>query len=193
MRLILASSSPYRKEMLERLDMPFTTVSPAIDETPKPEESPTSLALRLSLAKALAVVRAHPGALVIGSDQVATIDGTPIGKPGNFQRARAQLKQLSGQTVEFHSALCVTDGQRHEIKDVVTLCRFRQLNDDEISSYLQREQPYDTTGSAKAEGLGIALMNSMHSDDPTAIIGLPLIALCRMLRSFGIDPCNVWK
>ncbi|RTZ42488.1 septum formation protein Maf [Candidimonas sp. SYP-B2681] len=193
MRLILASSSPYRKEMLERLAIPFTTVAPAIDETPLPGESPTALALRLSLAKAMAVIPAHPDALVIGSDQVATIDGSPIGKPGDFDRARAQLKQLSGQTVEFHSALCVTDGQRHEINDIVTVCRFRNLNDDEIDHYLRYEQPYDTAGSAKAESLGIALMDSMQSDDPTAIIGLPLIALSHMLRSFGINPLTYGK
>lgn len=174
--------------MLERLGVPFTAISPNVDETPLPSESPTSLALRLSLAKAQAVTCAHPGTLVIGSDQVATIDGSPIGKPGNFDRARAQLTQLSGQTVEFHSALCVSDGQRHEIADIVTLCRFRSLTRDEIDAYLRREQPYDTAGSAKAEGLGIALMESMQSDDPTAIIGLPLIALSRMLRSFGLNP-----
>ena len=116
------------------------------------------------------------------------MDGSPIGKPGNFERALNQLGQLSGQTVEFHSALCVSNGQRHEIADVVTLCRFRHLDTDEIVSYLHREQPFDTAGSAKAESLGIALMESMQSDDPTAIIGLPLIALSRMLRSFGMNP-----
>ncbi len=188
MRLILASSSRYRQEMLERLGLPFTAVSPDIDETPLPGESPATLALRLSLAKAQAVAPAYPGALVIGSDQVATMDGSPIGKPGNFERAAAQLEQLSGQTVEFHSALCVSDGRRHEIADIVTRCRFRSLTEAEIVSYLRREQPYDTAGSAKAEGLGIALMESMQSDDPTAIIGLPLIALSRMLRAFGLNP-----
>src|SRR5690606_15504690 len=187
MRLILASSSRYRQEMLERLGIPFVAISPDIDERPLPDESPTALALRLSLAKAQAVIPAHPGALVIGSDQVATIHGEPIGKPGSFERARAQLEQLSGQTVEFHSALCVSNGQRHETADIVTLCRFRPLTAEEITAYLHREQPYDTAGSAKAEGLGIALMESMQSDDPTAIIGLPLIALSRMLRSFGIN------
>lgn len=188
MRLILASSSRYRQEMLERLGVPFIAISPDVDETPLPDESPTALALRLSLAKAQAIIPAHPGALVIGSDQVATIQGEPIGKPGSFERARAQLEQLSGQTVEFHSALCVSNGQRHETADIVTLCRFRSLTADEIAAYLHREQPYDTAGSAKAEGLGIAVMESMQSDDPTAIIGLPLIALSRMLRSFGINP-----
>ncbi len=188
MPLILASSSPYRQEMLQRLGVPFTAIAPNIDESPIANESPTALALRLSVAKAAAVAQAHPNALIIGSDQVATVDGTPIGKPGDFEGARRQLRQLGGQTVEFHSALCVTDGRRREVADVVTLCRFRQLNEDEITSYLRREKPYDTAGSAKAEGLGIALMDSMQSDDPTAIIGLPLIALCRMLRSFGLNP-----
>ncbi|MGB6105953.1 MAG: Maf-like protein [Pusillimonas sp.] len=188
MRLILASSSPYRRELLLRLGIPFTTVSPNIDESPLPGETPAALALRLSIAKARAVAPGHPGALLIGSDQVATLSGAPIGKPGDFERAKAQLEQLSGQTVEFHSALCVSDGQRHEVEDVVTRCRFRRLSTQEITTYLHREQPYDTAGSAKAEGLGIALMDSMRSDDPTAIIGLPLIALSRMLRSFGLNP-----
>ncbi|HEY9573809.1 MAG TPA: Maf family protein, partial [Pusillimonas sp.] len=153
-----------------------------------PDESPAQLALRLSMAKAQAVIAKHPGAVVIGSDQVATVDGTPIGKPGSFERAREQLVQLSGRTVEFHSALCVSDGRRHHSDDIITFCRFRTLTDDEITRYLRLEQPYDTAGSAKAEGLGIALMDSMRSDDPTAIIGLPLIALARMLRSFGLNP-----
>jgi septum formation protein len=171
MRLILASSSPYRRDMLQRLGLPFTTVSPGVDETPGLADTPWEL-----------------GSIVIGSDQVATFDGAPIGKPGNFERARAQLAQLSGQAVEFHSALCVTDGARTETEDVVTVCRFRQLSDSEIVNYLRREQPYDTAGSAKAEGLCIALMESMQSGDPTAIIGLPLISLSGMLRRFGLDP-----
>lgn len=188
MRLILASSSRYRKEMLERLCVPFTAISPDIDESPMHGETPAQLALRLSMAKAQAVVQAQPGAVVIGSDQVATVDGSPIGKPGSFERARQQLLRLSGRTVEFHSALCVSDGRRYLTDDIITFCRFRTLTDEEITRYLHREQPYDTAGSAKAEGLGIALMDSMRSDDPTAIIGLPLIALARMLRAFGIDP-----
>lgn len=188
MRLILASSSRYRQEMLARLGLPFTAIPPNIDETPLPQENPAQLALRLSIEKAQAVAMQHPDALVIGSDQVATMDGDPIGKPGSFERAQAQLRRLSGQAVEFHSALCVTDGKRQETADVVTICRFRALGDAEIDTYLQRERPFDTAGSAKAEGLGIALMDSMQSDDPTAIIGLPLIALCRMLCSFGLNP-----
>lgn len=188
MRLILASSSRYRAEMLERLALPFTAISPDIDETPLPDEAPAQLAIRLSMAKALAISQANPDAIVIGSDQVATLGRAPIGKPGNFEAARAQLRQLSGHTVEFHSALCVSNGQRSNVDDVVTLCRFRNLSPTEIDTYLRREEPYDTAGSAKAEGLGIALMESMRSDDPTAIIGLPLIALCRMLRAFGLNP-----
>ncbi len=191
MRLILASSSPYRREMLQRLGLPFTAVSPDIDESPLAGETPWALALRLSQEKARAVAALHPGCLVIGSDQVATYNGTPIGKPGDFGRAQAQLETLSGQTVEFHSALCVSDGLRTETDDVVTVCQFRTLSQQEITNYLHREQPYDTAGSAKAEGLGIALMDSMQSSDPTAIIGLPLIALCRMLRSFGLNPLVV--
>ncbi|MYN13702.1 septum formation protein Maf [Pusillimonas sp. TS35] len=188
MRIILASSSPYRRELLQRLQLPFTTVSPGVDETPLPGEAPSALALRLARAKALAVAAAHPGHLVIGSDQVATHNGEPVGKPGNFERAAAQLAMLAGQKVEFHSALCVTDGTQLVIDDVVTVCRFRALSENEITHYLRREQPYDTAGSAKAESLGIALMDSIESSDPTAIIGLPLIALCQMLRGFGINP-----
>lgn len=188
MRLILASGSRYRREMLARLRVPFTSVPPEIDETALPGETPAAVALRLSLAKAQAISKVYPGAVVIGSDQVATLDGKPIGKPGNIQRAREQLRNLSGKTVEFHSALCVLDGQRHELDNVITRCVFRDLTEEEIETYLHIEQPFDTAGSAKAEGLGIALMQAMHSDDPTAIIGLPLIALSRMLRSFGLDP-----
>ncbi|WP_144638691.1 Maf family nucleotide pyrophosphatase [Bordetella genomosp. 13] len=186
--LILASSSPYRRELLSRLRLPFTAISPDIDETPRPGETPTELALRLSVEKAQAVAARHPGALVIGSDQVATVDGTPIGKPGSFERARAQLEGLSGRDVEFHSALALTDGTRVLREDVVTRCRFRTLSRAAIEAYLRAEQPYDTAGSAKAESLGIALMQAIESDDPTAIIGLPLIALTNMLREFGIDP-----
>lgn len=187
-RLILASSSPYRRELLSRLRLPFEAISPNVDETPQPDETPAALALRLSVAKAMAIATQHAGCIVIGSDQVATIDGNPIGKPGDFNRARAQLRMLSGQTVEFHSALAVTDGQRVEKADVVTQCRFRTLSDATIDAYLHAEAPYDTAGSAKAESLGIALMEAIRSDDPTAIIGLPLITLTRMLSTFNLDP-----
>lgn len=174
--------------MLLRLRLAFDVSSPDVDETPLSGESPHALAVRLSQAKADAVAQRHPGSLVIGSDQVATVNGESLGKPGTHARAVEQLRLLSGQTVEFHSALCVTDGHRHEIADVVTRCVFRTLSDQEIETYLQLERPYDTAGSAKAEGLGIALMESMHSDDPTAIIGLPLIQLATMLRGFGLNP-----
>lgn len=188
--LILASSSPYRRELLSRLRLPFTVVSPNVDETPHAGETPTALALRLSVAKAMAVAQHHPNSIVIGSDQVATIDGQPIGKPGDFWHAQEQLRILSGQTVEFHSALAVTDGIRTEKADIVTLCRFRALSNAAIDAYLHAEKPFDTAGSAKAESLGIALMESIRSDDPTAIIGLPLITLTTMLASFGLDPLN---
>ncbi|WP_338618452.1 Maf-like protein [Achromobacter sp. E1] len=188
--LILASSSRYRKELLSRLRLPFTAISPDVDETPQSGETPEALALRLSVAKAMAVAATNPGSIVIGSDQVATVDGTPIGKPGDFTRAQAQLRALSGRMVEFHSALAVTDGDRVEKADVITRCRFRQLPDHAIDAYLRAEEPYDTAGSAKAESLGIALMESIQSDDPTAIIGLPLIELTRMLATFGLDPLD---
>jgi septum formation protein len=174
--------------LLTRLRLPFDIVAPGVDETPQPGESPADLALRLAVAKARAVSSTQPGAVVIGSDQVATVDGAAIGKPGDFERARAQLRMLSGREVEFHSALAVTDGQRTLQADVVTHCRFRPLTDAVIDAYLRVETPFDTAGSAKAESLGIALMESIRSDDPTAIIGLPLIALTGMLARFGLDP-----
>lgn len=188
MRLILASSSPYRRQLLERLGLPFTVQSPEVDETPRPDEAPADLALRLSQAKADKIIQTNPGALVIGSDQVAVFEGRPIGKPGDFAHAYAQLQQFSDQVVVFHSALCVTDGVNSETRDIVTECHFQPLTHAQIEHYLLTEQPYDTAGSAKAESLGIALMRSMRSDDPTAIIGLPLIALCEMLRTAGLDP-----
>ena len=187
-RLILASSSVYRKAMLQRLGLPFEAISPGIDESALPGEAPEALSQRLSLAKAQHVAAQHPGSVVIGSDQVATHDGQPIGKPGTHERAFAQLRELSGKTVAFHSALAVTNGTRSAVADVITHCVFRELTDQEIEHYLTVEKPFDTAGSAKAEGLGISLMQSMHSDDPTAIIGLPLIELSRMLRSFDLNP-----
>jgi len=189
MRLILASSSPYRKAMLARLRLPFMTVAPDVDETPRAAELPLQTALRLATEKAQWVVRQQPGAVVIGADQLATLDGVHgIGKPGNAARARAQLRQCSGRTLTFHNALCVTDGQRSRTHSVPVHCQFRILTDAEIDTYLALEKPYDAAGSAKAEGLGIALMAHMQSDDPTAIIGLPLIALTQLLRDFGINP-----
>ncbi len=174
--------------MLERFCISFETISPDIDETPQPGETPAQLALRLSVEKALAIAKNNPNSVIIGSDQVATLDGTPIGKPGNFEAAKKQLQALSGHCVEFHSALAVTDGRKTETADIITRCYFRELSDAEIVHYLEIEKPFDTAGSAKAEGLGITLMDKMESEDPTAIIGLPLITLARMLRSFGINP-----
>jgi len=189
--LILGSSSPYRRELLERLRIPFQTAVPAIDETPLPGEAPEATALRLAAAKARAVAAALPATagrtLVIGSDQVATFDGRQIGKPGTHERALAQLQSMRGREVLFHSALSLLDtatGQTDTV-DVVTRVRFRDLPDAALDAYLRAEQPYDCAGSAKAEGLGIALIEAIESDDPTALIGLPLIALTRMLLSAG--------
>lgn len=195
-RLILASSSPYRRALLERLRIPFEVVAPSLDETPHPEETPAATALRLAEAKARAVAaRATDtpdapeaaGMLVIGSDQVATFDGRQIGKPGGHEAALAQLKEMRGRTVEFHSALTLFDAARDivQIEDVVTRVRFRDLPQEELEAYLLAETPYDVAGSAKAEGLGIALVDAIDSDDPTALVGLPLIALTRMLRTAG--------
>ncbi len=188
MRLILASSSPYRRQLLQRLGLPFDVQAPDVDETPAPGEDPVALALRLARAKALKVAARHPGAIVIGSDQVAVFEGRPVGKPGSHAAAREQLRRFSGRSVAFHSALCVTDGAAVHVEDVPTECEFITLDEARIEHYLRAERPYDTAGSAKAEGLGIALMARMRSDDPTAIIGLPLIALAGMLRRVGLDP-----
>lgn len=193
-RLILASSSPYRRALLERLRIPFDVIAPSLDETPHAGESPAATALRLAEAKARAVATRAGALLVIGSDQVATFDGRQIGKPGNHDNALAQLQAMRGRTVEFHSALCLFDSARGiaQTEDVVTRVRFRELPDAELDAYLRAETPYDVAGSAKSEGAGIALLDAIDSDDPTALVGLPLIALTRMLRSagfplFGID------
>lgn len=189
-RLILASSSRYRRELLERLRVPFEVAVPAVDETPFAGETPEATALRLAEAKARAVAASLPGgesALVIGSDQVATFDGLQIGKPGSHQKALAQLQSMRGRTVLFHSALCLFDTRSGDTQalDVVTTVRFRDLSDVELEAYLLAETPYDVAGSAKSEGLGIALLDAIESDDPTALIGLPLIALTRMLLAAG--------
>lgn len=183
--LILASSSPYRRELLERLRLPFEIVVPDIDETPAPGESPDQTALRLARQKAEKVAAGYPGALVIGSDQVATLDGKQVGKPGDHARALAQLHWMRGRTVTFHSALCLYDGRtgQHQSEDIRTLATFRDLSDEELDAYLHLEHPYDVAGSAKSEGLGIALLERVESSDPTALVGLPLIALTSMLRN----------
>jgi septum formation protein len=189
-RLILASSSPYRRELLERLRIPFDVVVPAIDETPYSGEAPEATALRLAETKARAVATGLADgerALVIGSDQVATYDGRQIGKPGTHEKALAQLQGMRGREVLFHSALCLFDTRSAsaQAKDIVTRVRFRNLSDAALDAYLRAETPYDCAGSAKAEGLGIALLEAIESDDPTALIGLPLIALTSMLLEAG--------
>jgi len=187
-RLILASSSAYRRELLGRLGLPFEAIAPALDETPLPGETPPATALRLARAKAGAVARLHPGALVIGSDQVATLDHLQIGKPGDHPRALAQLQLMRGRDVVFHTALCLWDGRNHDVQveNVQVQVRFRDLPDAELDAYLRIEQPYDCAGSAKNEGLGIALIEHIQSPDPTALTGLPLIALTGMLRRAGV-------
>lgn len=186
--VVLGSTSRYRRELLERLRFPFTVEAPDVDETPASDESPRDLALRLALAKAKAVATKHPESVVIGSDQVADLGGQPLGKPGEHARAVQQLRQMRGQTVIFQTALavvCLATG--FEAVDLAAVrVVFRDLSDEEIEAYLQAEKPYDCAGSAKSEGLGIALLESIDSDDPTALIGLPLIRTARLLRQAGV-------
>ena len=186
--LILGSTSRYRKELLSRLGLPFEVAAPEVDETPQPNEAPKDLALRLALAKARAVACKYPDAVVIGSDQVADLEGEPLGKPGNHSNAVKQLKRMRGKTVIFQTALsvvCVATG--FEQTDLAAVkVTFRDLTDAEIESYLKAEEPYDCAGSAKSEGLGIALLAAIDNDDPTALIGLPLIRTCHMLRAAGV-------
>ena len=186
--IILASTSPYRRELLARLRLPFTTAKPHVDETRLPGEAPAALASRLALAKAQAVAAQHPAAIVIGSDQVAHIGDEIFSKPGTAERARAQLRQMSGQTVLFQTALALIRQQDGIVlqESEPTEVRFRTLTDAEITRYVEMEQPLDCAGSAKAEALGISLLDALTSDDPTAIIGLPLIRLTRMLRTLGV-------
>ena len=190
-RLILASSSTYRQQLLSRLRLPFEAVAPNIDATPLAGETPPETALRLAEAKAAAVARSAGPALVIGSDQVATLDGEHIGKPGDHANALRQLQKMRGREVVFHTALCLLDardgaGMHVQHQNVQTLVRFRDLPDAELDAYLRIEQPYDCAGSAKNEALGIAILESIRSDDPTALTGLPLIALTTMLRQAGV-------
>lgn len=186
--LILGSTSRYRKELLSRLGIPFETDSPQVDETPQPGEAPADLARRLALAKAHEVAQRHPEAVVIGSDQVADLNGQPLGKPGTHERAVAQLRQMSGQTVIFQTALAVVCRAAgfEQIDLAPVRVVFRSLGDAEIEHYLRTEQPYDCAGSAKSEGLGIALLDRIDNDDPTALVGLPLIRTCRMIRAAGV-------
>lgn len=193
-RLILASSSIYRKELLSRLQLPFEVISPNIDETALPHETPEVTALRLAKLKAQAVAQLMPGTIVIGSDQVATMDNVHIGKPGTHQNALIQLQMMRGKKVIFHSALCVYQDRGPtpliQLDNVQTIVTFRDLPDAELEAYLQMEKPYDCAGSAKNEGLGIAILERIESSDPTALTGLPLISLTSMLRKAGVDFFN---
>lgn len=183
--LILASTSAYRRELLARLRLPFDTRRPEVDETPSHGEAPQALARRLARTKAAAVASQSPCAWVIGSDQVAEFDGVPLGKPGGRAPAIAQLQAMSGRSVRFHTAVCLCrDGTRREAADL-TLVRFRHLDAAEIDRYVDAERPFDCAGSFKAEGLGIALFEAIESHDPTALIGLPLVATARLLREAG--------
>ncbi len=186
--LVLGSTSRYRRELLQRLGLPFTVAAPDVDETPLQGEAPRALALRLALAKAHAVAAQHPDAVVIGSDQVADLRGQPLGKPGTHERASAQLQRMSGETVIFQTAVAVvcaaTGFEQVDLAPVEV--RFRTLTGDEIERYLHAEQPYDCAGSAKSEGMGISLLYAILRDDTTALVGLPLIRTCRMLRAAGL-------
>ena len=187
-RLILASTSPYRRALLERLGLPFETMRPEVDESPQPGESPRRLVARLAAAKAAAAAGRFADGLAIGSDQVAECDGTVLGKPGGHATAVAQLRAVSGRTVEFLTGVCVRDLASGEQREdlAVTRVRFRTLDDAAIEHYLAREPAYDCAGSFKSEGLGITLVDAIDDDDPTALIGLPLVRLCRLLRGFGV-------
>lgn len=186
--LVLGSSSPYRRELLSRLQLPFQVALPEVDEAPLQGESPQQIAQRLALAKARAVASKFPQAVVIGSDQVADLEGEPLGKPGTHERAVAQLRRMRGQTVVFHTAVAVVCAETgfEQLELAPVRVKFRKLSDAEIEAYLRAEQPYDCAGSARSEGLGIALLDAIDSDDPTALVGLPLIRTCRMLSAAGV-------
>ncbi len=189
-RLILASTSRYRRQLLQRLRLPFEALPPEVDEAPLPGEAPPALATRLAMAKAMAVSATHVDAVVIGSDQVADLDGEAIGKPLTHERAVAQLRAMSGRRVTFHTAVAVVRADRGFARGLTALVAvtFRDLSVAEIEHYLRAEQPYDCAGSAKSEALGIALLAAIDSDDPTALVGLPLIRTCTLLREAGLDP-----
>lgn len=188
MKLVLASTSAYRRELLQRFGLPFEVARPDIDESPLPGETPQATAERLAVEKARAVAGQFDDALIIGSDQVAHMGDTRFGKPGTVERAIAQLQAMSGRTVIFHTALAVlnTRSGHVQLDAVPTQVRFRTLGDDEIVRYVNKERPLDCAGSAKSEGLGITLLDALSGDDPNALVGLPLIALARMLRNEGI-------
>ena len=185
--LILASSSIYRRDLLARLGLPFEAIAPNVDESPLPNEGVAAMALRLATDKATAIAKGHPNVWVIGSDQAADLCGEAIGKPGNSDNALLQLQRMRGQTVYFHTAVCLMRADYSVATNVTTEVRFRDLPDATLINYLNLEQPYDCAGSAKCEGMGIALLESIRSDDPTALIGLPLIALSALLRDAGFE------
>src|SRR5512139_3090610 len=187
MAIVLASTSPYRRELLHRLRLPFEVVAPAVDEARRPGEAPLALALRLAEAKASEVAQRRPDAVVIGSDQVAELDGAPIGKPHAHAAALAQLERMQGRRLVFHTALAVAAHGRVEVDSIPTTVTFRRLGRDALEAYLRADTPYDCAGAAKIESLGIALVERVESDDPTALIGLPLIRLVQMLASAGVD------
>jgi MAF protein len=190
--LVLASTSPYRQALLERLQLPFITHAPNIDETPLPNETPEALVKRLSYEKAKAVAAYHPQAVIIGSDQVATLEGNIIGKPNNHENAKLQLRQSSGKTVTFLTGLTVLNVATGKVDTVIDSfdVTFRKLSDEQIESYLFKEKPYDCAGSFKSEGLGIVLFEEMKGKDPTSLIGLPLIALTDLLHASTANPLN---
>lgn len=187
-QLVLASTSPFRRELLARLGLPFETADPATDETGLDGELPEATALRLSEAKARAVAAQYPNALIIGSDQVACLDGKVFGKPGTHENAVAQLRMMRGRTVNFFTGLCLFNAKtgKAQLRGVPTLVTFRNLSDNEIERYLRKERPYNCAGSAKSEGLGIAVIAKVEGEDPNALVGLPLIALCDLLRNEDI-------
>ena len=191
-RLILGSTSRYRRELLTRLRLPFEVEAPGVDETPRPGEAPAALAQRLALEKARAVAARHPQDVVIGSDQVADLAGEPVGKPGDHARAVAQLQRMSGQRVVFQTALAVVrQDTGFEAVDLAAVSvTFRTLSDAEIETYLRLDEPYDCAGSARSESLGVALLSAIDSDDPTALVGLPRIRTCALLRAAGLDPLD---
>ena len=186
--IVLASTSPYRRELLARLRLPFEVRAPAVNEAALPAEAARETALRLAQAKARAVAPDCPAALIIGCDQVAVLDGVPLGKPGNHASAVGQLKAMRGRSVLFHTALALFNARTGALQtaEVPTTVRFRLYGDGEIERYLETERPYDCAGSARIEGLGIVLVESVHSTDPTALIGLPLMQLAAMLRNEGV-------
>lgn len=188
MKLVLASSSPFRKKLLEKLHLDFSTDSPDIDETPLADESIENMVKRLAEAKAKALEDKHPDSLIIGSDQSATLNGNVLHKPGNFEVAFQQLKAASGQTITFYTSLCLYNSKTHQGETICEpyIVKFRKLTDSEITNYLNKEEPFNCAGSFKSEALGISLFESMQGKDPNTLIGLPLIELCRMLRENGM-------